>query len=212
MLQIDIDFRLLFPNAVGNFITEFPSWTRGVLAAARLSRKTDIVQLLRDYDSKEHSNELTSRDHMYALLCLLYLLPSANTKHKAKLSSAELLNSFIWFMPQQTSIDLFVSEKRSKTHTQPFLLCLGTVESPGDFYLIVDVKAVSIGTCGVLNAVDCLFKAHYVYWVGYAKCLDLIMEFLQKVFFKIECSKMSPRVRELQKSILVFKDGNLQES
>jgi len=92
----------------------------------------------------------------------------ANTRHKAKLSSAELMNSFIWFKPQQTSIELFLSEKQSSTHKQPFLLCMGNKENPDSFYLILDVKAIALGDCGVLRAVDALFKAHYVYWVGYA--------------------------------------------
>jgi hypothetical protein len=160
MLQLDIDFRLLFPDVVGKFLDEFPTWTRSVIAAARLSHKTDVVQLLHDYDSMEHSSELQLRDHMYAILCLLYLLPSANTRQKAKISSAELLNSFIWFKPRQTGIELFLEEKKSTTHKQPFLLCLGTVEQPNEFYLIVDVKAIPLGTCGVVKAVDALFKAH----------------------------------------------------
>lgn len=200
-MQLDIDFRLHFPDAVGNFMTHFPAYSRGLIAAARLSRRTNIVELLREYDSQEHSAEVNIREHLYALLALLYLLPSANTRHKAKRSSAELLNSFLCFKPQQTSIDLVLSEK---LHKQPFLLCLGTIENPGVFYLILDVKAISLGACGVLKAVDTLFKAHYVYWVGYAKSLELFMEFLQKVVYKIECTKLSSRVGELDSSLRAF--------
>lgn len=122
-MQLDIDFRLHYPDAIGNFITDFPIWTRKVIAAARLSRKTDIVQLLRAYDSQEHCLEIGLRDHMYALLALLYLLPSANTKHKAKLSSIELLNTLVWFKPQQTSIELFLSEKKL-THANNRFYCV----------------------------------------------------------------------------------------
>jgi hypothetical protein len=183
-----------------------------VIAAARLSRRTDIVELLRDYDSQEHSTDLTARDHLYAVVALLYLLPSANIRHKAKLSSAELLNSFIWFKPQHTGIEVFLTENKSKTHKQPFLLCLGSIESPGSFFLILNVKAIPLGDCGVLKAVDGLFKAHYVYWVGYAKCLELFMEFVQKLIYRIECSKLSACVRELQNSILVLRGGNTQNT
>jgi hypothetical protein len=63
---------------------------------------------------------------------------------------------------------------------------------------------VSLGECGILKAVDCWFKAHYVYWVGYAKPLALFMEFLQKVVYKIECTKLSACVRELQNSIITL--------
>ena len=89
-------------------------------------------------------------------------------------------------------------------HKQPFLLCLGTIESPGIFYLILDVKAISLGACGVLKDVDALFKAHYVYWVGYVKGLELFMEFLQKLVYKIECRKLSSRVGERHSSLRVF--------
>ena len=179
-----------------------------MIAAARLSRRVDVVELLRDYDSVEHATDLSPRDHLYALLLLLCLLPSANTRHKAKISSAELMNSFIWFKPQQTSIELFLSEKKSNTHKQPFLLCLGSKENPSDFYLIVDVKAIALGDCGVVKAVDALFKSHYVFWVGYAKCLSLFLEFLQKLIYKIECTKLSPRVRELHNSIVAMRGEN----
>ena len=119
-LQLEIDFRLHFPDAVNNFLDEFPTWTRGLISVARLSRKADITELLRDYDSQEHTADLGLRDYLYALLALLHLLPSADTRHKAKLSSAELPNKFIWFKPQQTSLDLILSEKAAKTHKQPF--------------------------------------------------------------------------------------------
>ena len=204
-LQLEIDFRLHFPDAVNNFLDEFPTWTRGLISVARLSRKADITELLRDYDSQEHTADLGLRDYLYALLALLHLLPSADTRHKAKLSSAELPNKFIWFKPQQTSLDLILSEKAAKTHKQPFLLCLGTKECPSTFYLVLNMKVICLGTCGVLKAVDALFKSHYVYFVGYAKCLGTFMEFIQKLIYKIECTRLSSRVRELQNSVMAFR-------
>jgi hypothetical protein len=128
ILQIDIDFRLHYPGAVGNFLTDFTTFTIAVIATARLSRKDDMVQLLPEYDSQRHSaSELSLRDHLYALLALIYLLPNAKAKvssasAKAKVSSAELLNSFIWFKPQQTSIELFLSEKASSAQAAIFVV------------------------------------------------------------------------------------------
>ena len=148
-MQLDIDFRFHYPEAVDKFVMDFPAMTRGVIAAARMSRKSDVVELLREYDSVAHSSYIGHREHIYGLVVLLHLLPSANTRHKAKLSSVELLNSLVWFKPQQTSIELIVSEKNGNTHKQPFLLCLGTREAPGAFYLIVDVKAIELGNCGI---------------------------------------------------------------
>lgn len=69
------------------------------------------------------------------------------------------------------------------------------------------MKAVCLGNCGILRAVDALFKAHYVFWVGYAKCLAVFMEFVQKLVYKIECTKKSPRVKELCNSIAILTDN-----
>ena len=142
-MQLDVDLRLHFPHAVNNFMTDFPMYSRGIFAVARQSRGTDIVELLREYDFQKHSTEVNIRDHLYELLALLCLLPSANTRHKAKRSSAQLVNSFICFKQQQTSIDLILSEKLQKQPKKnSFFLCLCTTESPGIFYLILYVKAM----------------------------------------------------------------------
>ena len=90
---------------------EHPKWTPGIIGAARLSRKTDLVKLLRDYDSQQHPTELTARDYTHVILALLHLLPNSNTGNKAKLSSAELRSSLVVFKLEQTAIDVFASEK-----------------------------------------------------------------------------------------------------
>jgi len=208
-LQFDIDFRLHFEDSVGNFLADFPKWVPGIIAAARLSRKSSIVQLLRNYDFDQHTaDQPTSRDCMYALMALLQLLPSNNTRHGAKASAAEVEKNLISFQPQQTSLELFLSQKNDAIHQQPFLLCLGSMDSPSSFYLILDVKALSLGDCDVLRAVDVLFKSHYVFWVGYAKPLTFFMEFVQKLVYKVECTRLSTRIRELKSSIEALSEIN----
>ena len=113
LLQLNIDFRMHFPQAVTGFTDRFPEWAPGILAAARMSRKVGITELLRDYDAQQHSTDLTMRDHMYAILALLHLLPSCNTRHNAKSSSAELQNCVVTFRPQQTSLDEFIKSEES---------------------------------------------------------------------------------------------------
>ena len=204
-MQLELDFRLYFREEAKHLMTELPKWTPGIIAAARLSRKTDLVELLREYDSQQHPTaELTARDYTYAILALLHLLPSSITRKKAKLSSTELRSSLIVFKPEQIALDVFVSDKAKGNNKQPSLLSLGSKDEPGTFYLILDSKAVSLGDCGTLRAIDCLFKTHFVYWVSYAKSLALFMEFLQKVVYRIEPTKFSPRVRELHSSILAL--------
>lgn len=205
-LQLDIDFRLYYPSAV-NALNDYHKLVPGIIATARLSRKNNITELMREYDAQQHSGEVTPRDLLYSFMFLLHLLPSNNTRHKGRKSSVELENSFLTFRSQQTSIELFLTEKKaSEQHKQPFLMCLGSRENPGVFFLILDGKAVSLGECGILKAVDCLFKAHFVFWVDYAKPSCLFMEYLQKIIYNIDCDKLSASVKELRNAITAIID------
>ena len=65
----------------------------------------------------------------------------------------------------------------------------------------LDVKAIALSACGALMALDCLFKAHYGFWVGYSMSIELLMEFIQKVLYKIEITTFSSRVHELHNSV-----------
>ena len=208
-LQLDIDFRVHYPDAIASFITALPKMCTAIIATARLSRKSDVVELVHQYDEVEHGGELNDRDHLYSLLALLRLLPSANTRHKAKLSSIELEHSLVVFRPAQTSIELFLTQK-TKHQQQPFLLCLGSKDECGPFFLVLDKKAVPLGACGALKAVDALFKAHFVYWVGFSPCLAMFMEFVQKIVYQIDCQKVSARVKELHSSMLVLAKKNAE--
>jgi hypothetical protein len=193
---------------VNVFINDYHKWAQGIIAASRLSRKNNLVEILREYDLQKHAPEVTPRDILYSLLCLLHLLPSTNTRQKGRKSSVELENCFLTFQSPQTSIELFLAEKaNSDQHKQPFIMCLGSKEQPTTFFLILDKKAVCLGECGILRAVDCLFKAHFVYWVDYAKPLCYFMEFLHKVIYNIDCKKMSSCVKELRTSIVALMES-----
>jgi len=71
---------------------------------------------MREYDMQQHTIDVTPRDNMFAILSLLHLLPSSNTRHKARITSAELESSLLTFKPQQTSIDLIIKEKTANHH------------------------------------------------------------------------------------------------
>jgi len=102
---------------------------------------------------------------------------------------------------------------------------VGSKENPSIYYLILDSNAVSLVECGVLRAVDCLFKgissigfdhakplAHFMESLSsigfdYAKPLAHFMEFLQQIVYKIEGSRLSACVRELQNSIAALAEN-----
>jgi len=204
LYQLDIDFRLHYPDAVSLLLIEFTKLSPAIIAAARMSKKSDVVELLHDYDDSV-SQTTTLRDHTYAILSLLKLLPCNDTRYKGKVSSVEMEESFIGFKAKQTSIELFLKSK-TKNQKQPMLLCMGSKDDTehADFYLILDLRAVSLGECGIIRALDALFKAHFIFWVDYAKPVSKLIEFLQKMVYKIEATKISARVRELHNSMLVL--------
>jgi len=67
--------------------------------------------------------------------------------------------SFIAFKAKQTSTELFLKSK-TKNQKQPMLLCMGSKDDTehANFYLILDLKAVSLGECGIIHALDALFN------------------------------------------------------
>jgi len=55
-------------------LMEFTKLSPAIIAAASMSKKSDVVELLHNYDDSV-SQTTTSRDHTYAILSLLKLLP-----------------------------------------------------------------------------------------------------------------------------------------
>jgi len=52
--------------------------------------------------------------------------------------------------------------------------CVGSKNRPGAFYFLLDARAVGLGECGTVRAVDCLFKAHYFFLGGLRKVLIIL--------------------------------------
>ena len=51
-------------------------------------------------------------------------------------------------------------------------MCTVSKEYRTVFYHYMDSIAVRLGECdSIVKAVDCLFKAHYVFWLDYVKAL-----------------------------------------
>ena len=67
-----------------------------------------------------------------SFLCFIYC-QVGNTQQKGHTSSIELKNSFLTFRSPQTSIELFIAEKK-RNHRQPFLMCTGSKENRTVFY------------------------------------------------------------------------------
>lgn len=82
------------------------------------------------------------------------------------------------------------------TNTQPYILVLGSLLEPSQFFVIVERKALQ--QASLLKAVDACFKAFYVINVNYPWQSKSTWEFFQKVIFGLEdaggVSKKTPAV------------------
>lgn len=88
--------------------------------------------------------------------------------------------------------------------TQPFLLCVGEkMSNIQKYYVILDQKALPCMAQTAVAAFDELFKAHFVFAVGYDKALSNFYTFLQTTVYGIDVStaKESPRVKEIRAKI-----------
>ena len=101
-------------------------------------------------------------------------------------------------MPLQATTDVQSVAANESTRKQPFLLL--TCDESGEVtqsYIVVDFKLISASS-NVLQALDKLFKAYYVFNVDYPHELKSFFEFLQMAIYNIEAHKMSSSIRDLK--------------
>ena len=103
-----------------------------------------------------------------------------------------VLNFELLFFQVGTNVTFFI-QRKNKERTQPFLLQIDR-----DFYIIVDAIAIFLGITNFTNALDLLFKCHYVFNLSYAKQVSHFYDFIQKFVYKVgRDGKMVAKVREL---------------
>ncbi|KAJ8039915.1 hypothetical protein HOLleu_14068 [Holothuria leucospilota] len=93
------------------------------------------------------------------------------------------------------------AKKKDERFKQPFILSLGPERRPKQFFIVLDRIAVS-GGLNVVDAVDRLFKCHYVFNVEYCPCLQQFWEFIASMIYEIlpPC-QAKPQVRALGAAI-----------
>ena len=76
------------------------------------------------------------------------------------------------------------AQTKEKMYPQPFLLAVGQLKKPVQYLLILDKIVVLCGT-NIIEAIDKLFKAHYVFNVHYLPAVlqlwDIMAAFIYDV-------------------------------
>jgi hypothetical protein len=93
-----------------------------------------------------------------------------------------------------------ILESWKKEKSQPNLVCLGGSEKDLiSFFVACDGLLLPINSQNSTEAIDCLFKSHYVFGTQYDKNLVGLWTFIQVFIYKLEVEKtvLSRTVKEV---------------
>ena len=90
---------------------------------------------------------------------------------------------FLFCLQDGCDVQKAATEKDGR-YTQPYLLAVGPEKEPSQFFLVLDRIAVPAGL-HLVQALDSLFKAHYVFNVEYSLTLQPFWEFFAAVVYNI---------------------------
>jgi len=71
-----------------------------------------------------------------------------------------------------------------QNRTQPYMLILGSERDPKEYFIVIDNETVSSGPSAT-NAVDTLFKLHWVFNLQFCPQLQHLWDYLDHFVYKI---------------------------
>ena len=80
-------------------------------------------------------------------------------KRPSSVHAVDVQSQLIEFRSDQVDMGSYVNDKKTK---QPSLVCIGCVDNPDMFFLMVNLKCLPLNACDKLRAIDALFKTHFV--------------------------------------------------
>ncbi|XP_035715375.1 uncharacterized protein LOC118438759 [Folsomia candida] len=179
---INYEFSLMHENSVKNFVDIWPAGAPKIVQKGPEVCRTPALQ-------KFLMEEANNWDiNISALFTLLHLIPPApqgqGRGSRSNIGDAkELLVSFFKSgTPLQSILNTWADKK-----SQPNLACLGDNKKDLTSYFIVcDRKILSIAALNSAEAIDTLFKSHYVFATEYDKNLSGLWNFIQVYLYKLE--------------------------
>nr|XP_054755246.1 uncharacterized protein LOC129261213 [Lytechinus pictus] len=207
-----LEFKLLFPDATSKLISTWETrFVQGILHIAKISRLPKIKALMEELYSPASNNDgqYTPSDgkgkrSLYAFLAAVYLLPSNSGK---RTSLTDAVQYFLVTKPHGTSVASFLEDEQRQPvqkRTQHYLLGVGNKRSPSQFFVIIDKQAIQCSTGpDITQAVDVMFKLHYIFNLHYAAELKSFYAFLEHYVYGIGIagSAIPVRAKDLMSNI-----------
>ncbi|OXA54544.1 hypothetical protein Fcan01_11462 [Folsomia candida] len=198
---VNFEFSLMFPDLEQNFLNTWPEFADRLIAHCKtLSNSPALLKFANNnYDNWDKS--------IAALFVLLHLIPpSAQGRGKGgrcKIDDAKL--KLVTFYRAETPLKSIVDTWNFET-SQPALIVLGEDHSNlTSFYIICDRILLPINARTSTEAIDSLFKAHYVIGTEYDKNLTGIWKFIQVHIFQLETTtQLSRKVKQVFQQISTY--------
>ncbi|KAH0564077.1 hypothetical protein KQX54_009045 [Cotesia glomerata] len=168
---IDVEFKLLFKEITSDiFIQTYPKYIYAALNVYDVEKRDKTIL---DWDQETNS-----------LICLTQLVPPTakgkNNPNRAKTKS--IIDKLLIFRPVGTPLQV----KSSANSTQPKLLAVGPNKNTiSQYHISIDNNCISLKVKDIVEAIDLLFKAHYVFNVKFDPDLKNFWVFIQHNFFGI---------------------------
>ncbi|OXA54642.1 hypothetical protein Fcan01_11300 [Folsomia candida] len=192
---INFEFSLMHENSVENFVDIWSAAAPKIRQKGPEINKTPALQKF----FLEESSKFFSVDRGTA--------PQGQGRgSRSNIGDAkELLISFFKVgTPLQSILDTWPDRK-----IQPNLVYLGDNKKDiTSFFIVCDRKIMPIAAVNTVQAIDCLFKSHYVFATEYDKNLSGFWKFIQVYLYKldVETTRLPRKVKEVYSQLAICHD------
>ncbi|XP_035711162.1 uncharacterized protein LOC118436708 [Folsomia candida] len=175
--MINFEFSQLYPEEENNFLNSWQIWTKQILQEAKYINKSPALLKFLTENCGEWDEAIG------ALFTLLHLIPpTAQGKAKRNRCNIEDAKTRLEGTPLQSILDTWKGDVK-----QPNLLCLGSDKNSLDnFFIICDRLLLPLAARNSTEAIDSLFKSHYVFGTEYDVSLRGLWKFIQVYIFKLD--------------------------
>ncbi|OXA55062.1 hypothetical protein Fcan01_10168 [Folsomia candida] len=197
--KISFEFSLMKEESQHNFTNSWPVFSSKLLIKAKEFNSSPAVTKYLAEESDQWDQSLA------ALFLLLHLIPPAaqgkakGSRSKTTCAQMLMVSYYKSGTPLNSILDTWSDEKR-----QPNLICLGEdKKNLVSFSLVVDKILLPIDATNSTEAIDRLFKSHYVFSAEYDKNLQGVWKFLQVFIYKIDVDKtdLSRKIKQVSSQL-----------
>ncbi|OXA37683.1 hypothetical protein Fcan01_27540 [Folsomia candida] len=197
--MISFEFSLMKEESQHNFTNSWPVFSSKLLIKAKEFNSSPAVTKYLAEESDQWDQSLA------ALFLLLHLIPPAaqgkakGSRSKTTCAQMLMVSYYKSGTPLNSILDTWSDEKR-----QPNLICLGEdKKNLVSFFLVVDKILLPIDATNSTEAIDRLFKSHYVFSAEYDKNLQGVWKFLQVFIYKIDVDKtdLSRKIKQVSSQL-----------